>query len=173
MIASPPWGMLGQGWGYRPVLYLSLFLSGIFGIVQAIPHDLTWFTIWRFVGGLTFAGIFPAINAVLTQSSDPQDRGKVFAYSYSVQQFGSVIGPVLGGALATWASNQVTLAAAGAMLFPVVAILYFFRPKAPAPATGMPKALSESGCEVRREMEKQAAVERTADNESSDSVNKA
>lgn len=173
VIASPPWGMLGQGWGYRPVLYLSLFLSGIFGIVQAIPHDLTWFTIWRFVGGLTFAGIFPAINAVLTQSSDPQDRGKVFAYSYSVQQFGSVIGPVLGGALATWASNQVTLATAGAMLFPVVAILYFFRPKAPAPATGMPKALSESGCEVRREMEKQAAVERTADNESSDSVNKA
>ena len=62
---------------------------------------------------------------------------------------------------------------AGAMLFPVVAILYFFRPKAPAPATGMPKALSESGCEVRREMEKQAAVERTTDNESSDSVNKA
>lgn len=145
VIASPPWGMLGQGWGYRPVLYLSLFLSGI----------------------------FPAINAVLTQSSDPQDRGKVFAYSYSVQQFGSVIGPVLGGALASWASNQVTLAAAGAMLFPVVAILYFFRPKAPAPATGMPKALSESGCEVRREMEKQAAVERTTDNKSSDSVNKA
>lgn len=126
-------------------------MSGIFGIVQAIPHDLTWFTIWRFVGGLTFAGIFPAINAVLTQSSDPQDRGKVFAYSYSVQQFGSVIGPVLGGALATWASNQVTLAAAGAMLFPVVAILYFFRPKAPAPATGMPKALSRKAaakCDV-------------------------
>lgn len=148
-------------------------LSGIFGIVQAIPHDLTWFTIWRFVGGLTFAGIFPAINAVLTQSSDPQDRGKVFAYSYSVQQFGSVIGPVLGGALATWASNQVTLAAAGAMLFPVVAILYFFRPKAPAPATGMPKALSENGCEVRRELEKQAQAELVAEKESGNSVDKA
>ena len=143
VIASPPWGMLGQSWGYRPALYVSLLLSGIFGIIQAIPHDLTWFTGWRFIGGLAFAGIFPAINAVLTQSSDPQDRGKVFAYSYSVQQFGSVIGPILGGAIATWTNNQVTLAAAGAILFPVVAILYFFRPKAPAPATGMPKALSE------------------------------
>lgn len=157
VIASPPWGMLGQGWGYRPVLYTSIFLSGIFGVVQAIPHDLTWFTALRFIGGLAFAGIFPAINAVLTQSSDPQDRGKVFAYSYSVQQFGSVIGPVLGGAIATWTNNQMTLAAAGAVLFPVVAILYFFRPKAPAPATGMPKALSEEGCEVRRELEAQAA----------------
>lgn len=157
VIASPPWGMLGQSWGYRPALYVSLLLSGIFGIIQAIPHDLTWFTGWRFIGGLAFAGIFPAINAVLTQSSDPQDRGKVFAYSYSVQQFGSVIGPILGGAIATWTNNQVTLAAAGAILFPVVAILYFFRPKTPAPATGMPKALSEEGCEVRREMQAQAS----------------
>lgn len=162
VIASPPWGVLGQSWGYRPVLYVSIFLSGIFGIVQAIPHDLTWFTGWRFVGGLAFAGIFPAINAVLTQSSDPQDRGKVFAYSYSVQQFGSVIGPILGGAIATWTSNQVTLAAAGAILFPVVAILYFFRPKEPAPATGMPKSLSEEGCAVRREMQAQDAREREA-----------
>lgn len=153
VIASPPWGMLGQSWGYRPVLYVSIFLSGIFGVVQAIPHDLTWFTTWRFIGGLAFAGIFPAINAVLTQSSDPQDRGKVFAYSYSVQQFGSVIGPILGGAIATWANNQMTLAAAGLVLFPVVAVLYFFRPKAPAPATGMPKPLSEEGCAVRREIE--------------------
>lgn len=153
VIASPPWGMLGQSWGYRPVLYVSIFLSGIFGVVQAIPHDLTWFTAWRFIGGLAFAGIFPAINAVLTQSSDPQDRGKVFAYSYSVQQFGSVIGPILGGAIATWTNNQMTLAAAGLVLFPVVAVLYFFRPKAPAPATGMPKPLSEEGCAVRREIE--------------------
>ena len=153
VIASPPWGMLGQSWGYRPVLYVSIFLSGIFGVVQAIPHDLTWFTAWRFIGGLAFAGIFPAINAVLTQFSDPQDRGKVFAYSYSVQQFGSVIGPILGGAIATWTNNQMTLAAAGLVLFPVVAVLYFFRPKAPAPATGMPKPLSEEGCAVRREIE--------------------
>lgn len=155
VIASPPWGMLGQSWGYRPVLYVSIFLSGIFGIVQAIPHDLTWFTGWRFIGGLAFAGIFPAINAVLTQSSDPKDRGKVFAYSYSVQQFGSVIGPVLGAAIATYSNNQMALAAAGAILFPLVAVLYFFRPKAPAPATGMPKALTEDGCEVRREIERE------------------
>ncbi len=156
VIASPPWGVLGQGWGFRPVLYLSLFLSGIFGLVQAIPRDLTCFTVLRFVGGLTFAGIFPAINAVLTQSTNPADRGKVFGYSYSVQQFGSVLGPVLGAALATGWNNQVAIGAAGAILFPVVAILYFFRPKAVDPATGMPKSLNEENSEVRRKIEKEA-----------------
>ena len=138
VIASPPWGILGQSWGYRPVLYITLLLSAVFGVIQAIPHDLVQFSIWRFIGGLTFAGIFPAINAVLTQSTDPADRGKVFGYSYATQQFGSVIGPLLGGALATWYSNQVAIAAAGVLLLPVVAVLYFFRPKSPAPATGAP-----------------------------------
>ena len=138
VLASPPWGILGQSWGYRPVLYLSLLFSAVFGIVQAIPHDLTWFTMLRFIGGLAFAGIFPAINAVLTQSTNPADRGKVFGYSYSAQQFGSVIGPIFGAALATWWGNQVAIAAAGAVLIPVVAVLYFFRPKNAAPATGAP-----------------------------------
>ena len=138
VLASPPWGILGQSWGYRPVLYLSLLFSAVFGIVQAIPHDLTWFTMLRFIGGLAFAGIFPAINAVLTQSTNPADRGKVFGYSYSAQQFGSVIGQIFGAALATWWGNQVAIAAAGAVLIPVVAVLYFFRPKNAAPATGAP-----------------------------------
>lgn len=138
VIASPPWGVLGQNWGYRPVLYTTLLLTAIFGVIQALPHDLVQFTVWRFIGGLTFAGIFPAINAVLTQSTDPADRGKVFGYSYATQQFGSVLGPILGGALATWYGNQVTIAAAGVLLLPVVAVLYFFRPKNAAPATGAP-----------------------------------
>ena len=138
VIASPPWGILGQSWGFRPVLYLSLLLSGIFGIIQAIPQDLGWFTGLRFVGGLAFAGIFPAINAVLTQSTDPSDRGKVFGYSYAAQQFGSVIGPIIGGCLATLAGNQITLAISGALLLPLAVMLYFCRPKNVQAATGTP-----------------------------------
>ena len=138
VIASPLWGILGQGWGFRPALYLALLLSGIFGVIQAIPQDLTAFTVWRFIGGLTFAGIFPAINAVLTQSTDPADRGKVFGYSYASQQLGSVVGPILGGAMATWISNQVVVAMAGALLFPLVALLYLRRPKTHE-ATGTPQ----------------------------------
>lgn len=138
VLASPPWGVLGQSWGYRPALYLSLLFSGIFGIIQALPHDLTQFTVWRFIAGIAFAGIFPAINAVLTQSTDPADRGKVFGYSYATQQFGSVIGPVLGGALATYYSNQIALLISGGLLLPLVALLYFCRPRERQLATGAP-----------------------------------
>ena len=137
VFASPLWGVLGQSWGYRPALYLAILFSAIFGVIQVIPQNLTAFTALRFVGGIAFAGIFPAINAVLTQSTDPADRGRVFGYSYAAQQFGSVIGPILGAALATWFGNQISLGAAGILLFPVVAILYLCRPKS-SDATGTP-----------------------------------
>ncbi len=138
IFASPLWGILGQSWGYRPVLYLSLLLGATFGWIQAVPFDLTQFTIWRFIGGIAFAGIFPAINAVLTQSTSPADRGRVFGYSYCAQQMGSVFGPILGGLMATYMSNQIVIGAAGALLYPVVAILFFCRPKQRDPATGEP-----------------------------------
>lgn len=138
IFASPLWGILGQNIGYRPVLYLALLFSAAFGIAQAIPHDLFWFSGWRFIGGIAFAGIYPAINAVLTQSTHPEDRGKVFGYSYAAQQSGSVIGPILGGTVATYAGNQATIALAGALLLPVVALLYLRRPHN-ATATGEPQ----------------------------------
>ena len=138
VIASPCWGILGQSWGFRPVLYLSLFFSGIFGVVQAIPDTLTSFTVLRFIGGLAFAGIFPAINAVITQSTDPSDRGRVFGYSYAAQQFGCVLGPLAGGVLATYCGNHAVIAASGAVLFPLVALLYLRRPKQASPASGSP-----------------------------------
>jgi DHA1 family multidrug resistance protein-like MFS transporter len=138
VIASPCWGILGQSWGFRPVLYLSLFFSGIFGVIQAIPDTLTSFTVLRFIGGLAFAGIFPAINAVITQSTDPSDRGRVFGYSYAAQQFGCVLGPLAGGVLATYWGNHAVIAASGAVLFPLVALLYLRRPKQASPASGSP-----------------------------------
>ena len=85
VFASPVWGIAGQKWGYRPVLYSALLGTTIFGVIQAIPNDLWQFGFWRFIGGLAFAGIFPAINAVLTNSTEPEDRGRIFGLSYAAQ----------------------------------------------------------------------------------------
>lgn len=138
VIASPIWGILGQNWGYRQVLYLALFGSAVFGIVQVIPSSLEGFTIWRFIGGLTFAGIFPAINAVLTISTSPADKGRVFGLSYLAQQIGSVMGPIFGGMLAAAFSYKIIIGASGAILLPLVFYLWINRPKEKVMATGTP-----------------------------------
>lgn len=127
VIASPLWGIVGQNWGYRPTLYLALLLSGILNIVQALPDSLTGFTVWRFIAGLAFAGIYPAINSMFAQYTDTADRGKIFGWSFSVQQFGNVIGPIAGGMIATYWSNQIAIMMSGAVLLPLLLWLYLTR----------------------------------------------
>lgn len=129
VIASPLWGIAGQKWGYRPVLYITLAGSAVFAMIQAIPDTLVPFGIWRFIGGLTFAGIFPAINAVLTNSTDPEDRGRIFGLSYAAQQVGSVIGPIAGGLCAMCFGVKWVVFLSGFVLVPMVVWLYLKRPK--------------------------------------------
>lgn len=138
VVASPLWGIAGQKWGFRPVLYFGLIATGVFTVVQAIPNDLYAFGTLRFIGGLAYAGLFPAINAVLTQSSNPEDRGRVFGLSYAAQQVGSVIGPILGGALAIYMPLKLVIALSGIILFPLVSFLIVKRPKVEANNHGNP-----------------------------------
>ncbi len=129
VIASPVWGVLGQNWGYRPVLYLSLVGAGLLSIVQAFPSSIEWFTVWRFIGGLAFAGIFPAINAVLTISTDAKDKGRVFGLSYLFQQIGSVMGPIVGSMMAFYCTYPVIIAFSGVVLLPMAFYLWKMRPQ--------------------------------------------
>lgn len=128
VIASPLWGIFGQKRGFRWALYTALFGAGVFGIVQAIPTSLTAFGTWRFIGGLMAAGIFPAINAVLTMSTEPAERGRMFGLSYSAQQVGSVLGPIVGGVVAVYCPLEWVIALSGLVLLPLAYYLYRARP---------------------------------------------
>ena len=128
VIASPLWGIAGQKFGYRPTLYVALLGSAVFGMIQAIPDSLVPFGAWRFLGGLAFAGIFPAINALLTNNTGPEDRGRIFGLSFAFQQAGSVIGPIAGGGLALFMSIKIVIFISGFILLPLVIYLYMRRP---------------------------------------------
>ena len=141
VIASPLWGIIGQKWGYRPTLYTTLIGTSIFGMIQAIPDTLVPFTTWRFIGGLMFAGIFPAINAVLTMSTAPEDRGRIFGLSYAAQQVGSVIGPLMGGAMAMYFPLKSVIFVGGFILLPLALFLWAMRPKTEENSSGRPASL--------------------------------
>ena len=136
VFAAPRWGRIGTNIGYRWALYVALLGGGIFGVVQAIPGDITPFVIWRFVGGIFFAGIFPAINALFAENTLPNERGRIYGLSYAAQQIGSVMGPILGGLMATFWSNSIVVMAHGFVMILLVILLYLKRPKNQDPGSG-------------------------------------
>ena len=84
-----------------------------------------------------FAGIFPAINAVLTVSTNANDKGRVFGLSYLAQQLGAVMGPIVGGAMTVYFSYKFIIGMSGFICLPLVLYLFLKRP-AKTEGTGTP-----------------------------------
>ena len=58
---------------------------------------------------------------MLASNTTTDQRGRVFGFMCSAQQFGSMVGPVLGGAIATFAPLQSLFVVAGVILFGISA----------------------------------------------------
>jgi DHA1 family multidrug resistance protein-like MFS transporter len=57
--------------------------------------------IFRFLIGVSDATMLPQINSLLTKSVPSEMISRIFAYNQSFSSIGNVIGPMIGGVVAT------------------------------------------------------------------------
>ncbi|MFB9279837.1 MFS transporter [Cohnella cellulosilytica] len=96
------WGRLGGRLGLGRTLLIGLLGGGIGNLLQAAVSGIAVFAGLRFVYGLFFAAVYPALNALIIQHADRDFRGRAVSLSQSASQFGIVLGPLLGGVLGGW-----------------------------------------------------------------------
>lgn len=116
IIAAPFWGKRGQKYGFVRVFAMVTFIAGFINLFQVFIQDVWQFATIQFVYGLFLAGAVPNINANLTVVTDKATRGKAFGLSTSANQFGGVVGPLLGGALGAVLATRYVLVATGCIL---------------------------------------------------------
>ena len=127
ILAAPFWGKRGQRFGYVRVFALVTFTAGFINLFQVFIQDVWQFAAIQFIYGLFLAGAVPNINANLTVVTDKATRGKAFGLSTSANQFGGVVGPLLGGALGAVMTTRYVLVATGCILMFMGAYSYFTR----------------------------------------------
>lgn len=115
-LGSPVWGWLGQRKGFFKMLLVALFLSGVAMIAQGIVTDLYSFAALQFIAGIFLCGILPSMNALLARNSEPEVKGQVFGLLFTAQQIGSIVGPVLGGVIATYLGMHFIFYVSGVFL---------------------------------------------------------
>lgn len=123
-LTAPSWGRFGQEHGFYRSLCLATLFSGVLSFVVAIPNTLTPFFVVNFTYGLCSAGIQPSLSAVLASNTDPDQRGRIFGFMFSAQQFGSMVGPLFGGAIATFFPMRSLFFVAGALLLAISGAVY-------------------------------------------------
>lgn len=123
VLMAPRWGKWGGRIGYGKVLYIGLLGGGIGNILQFFITNFIGFGILRFVYGLFFAGVYPAINAMIVQATDKGFRGRAFSLNQSASQIATMAGPIVGGLLGAWLPIRWVFVINGGALI-LCAVLY-------------------------------------------------
>ena len=116
IIAGPYWGSRGQKRGYTKTLFMVFICAGAINMCQFFVHNIWQYAAVTFIYGLFLAGAVPNINARLVEVTDTSVRGKAFGLVTSAQQFGGVVGPLLGGFLGGFLPTRLILVLTGVIL---------------------------------------------------------
>ena len=121
--AGPIIGNLGDRFGRRPVLIACMLAFAVDYGVQAVAPTLAWLFAGRAIAGVTGAIYGPA-GAVIADVSPPDKRAAGYGLLGAAFGIGFVIGPALGGLVATWGVRAPFIVAGGLALANATAMFF-------------------------------------------------
>lgn len=115
--------------GPEKVLIIGLIIATILFIPMTFTHSPWMLAFWRFLLGLTNAGLMPAAQTILTLDVPEEAFGRIFSYNQSFQAGGAVLGSLLGSSISGLSSYAMVFAFTGVTLFINLIIVFVCRDK--------------------------------------------
>jgi MFS family permease len=131
-VAAPVLGKLGDIYGRRPVLLVSLLGSAIGYAIFGIGGGLWILFLSRLIDGIT-AGNQSVAAAYIADVSTPEARAKNFTLIGTAWGIGLVIGPAASAALGQWQLDAPAFVAAGLSLLGAILGFFWLPESLPAP----------------------------------------
>lgn len=119
--AAPVFGALSDRYGRKPILIFSLLGSVIGYLLLGVGGALWILFLGRIIDGIT-AGNQSALFAYITDTTEPQERGKWFGYIGGAIGLGFMIGPAIGGLLGSASITLPFFVTAGITFFSMICI---------------------------------------------------
>lgn len=104
-IFQPVLGSFSHIFGRKSLIYISLAFFLVGSIIPAVANNFTTVLVGRSVQGIGGGGIIALTEMVVVDTVPLRERGKWFSFFGMMWSFGTVAGPLLGGAFAqevTW-----------------------------------------------------------------------
>ncbi|MEO5668621.1 MAG: TCR/Tet family MFS transporter [Bdellovibrionota bacterium] len=110
-VSSPLLGRISDRYGRRPILLVSLLGAGIDYLFMAFAPTLPLLFVGRIISGISGAS-FTVASAYIADISNDENRSKNFGVMGAGFGIGFILGPAIGGLLATYGSSVPFMAAA-------------------------------------------------------------
>ncbi|HEX6509689.1 MAG TPA: MFS transporter [Chloroflexota bacterium] len=105
-----PSGWSADRWGRKRVMVLGLGVQSVLSLVYLVVTNPIVFVVLRFVEGMAGAAILPPARALIADSTPPDRRGQAYGIFSSFFNAGLLVGPALGGLLATTGYSSAFIA---------------------------------------------------------------
>lgn len=122
---APLWGKWSDKVGFQRVLVIGLLGGGIGSLAQVLFGHILEFSIIRFVYGIFFCAVYPALNGLVVKSTTDDFRGRAFGLNQTANQIGGMVGPMLGGFLGGIFSAQGVFLITGILLLSAMGMAYW------------------------------------------------
>jgi AAHS family 4-hydroxybenzoate transporter-like MFS transporter len=124
-------GPLGDRFGRKPILLLSLFIFAIFTVALAFQNSVGSLTALRFLAGLGLGGALPNATALIAESAPGRHRGLVVTITALCVPVGGMVGAIAASAILPHLGWRNLFIIAGAIPLVASPILYFILPESP------------------------------------------
>lgn len=114
-----PAGWLADAWGRRPLMIVALAGQAALGLLYLAVTDPLEFVLLRCIEGACATGVLPAARAMVADLAPPDRQGAAYGVFSSFLNAGFLLGPALGGLLA---SAGYTSTFVGSCLFRLAAL---------------------------------------------------
>lgn len=115
-----PVGWLANRWGRKEVMIVGLLAQAMLSLAYLFVVDPILFVVLRFVEGVAAAAILPPARALIVDTLPTSQQGEAYGVFNAFFNTGFLLGPGIGGLLAT---SGYASAFIGAALFRLVAIV--------------------------------------------------
>src|SRR5712691_4232195 len=115
-----PVGWLADRWGRKNIILIGLLAQAVLSLTYLLITDPVMFVVLRFVEGIAAAAVLPPARALIADAIPPERRGEAYGLFSAFFNAGFLLGPGVGGLLAT---TNYANAFIGAVLFRVAAVV--------------------------------------------------
>src|SRR5215469_4324026 len=118
--AQYPTGWLADRWGRRRMMAVGLVAQALLAVAYIFVVDPLLFVVLRCAEGLAAASVLPSARALIADAVPDEQRGRAYGFFGACFNFGFLLGPAIGGLLA---STNYASAFWGAALCRVAALV--------------------------------------------------
>jgi MFS transporter, DHA1 family, multidrug resistance protein len=124
-IFAPFWGRWADKVGFHRVLVIGLLGGGIGMVAHIIFSSIIGFSVIRFIFGVFFCAVFPALNGLVVKTTSEDFRGRAFGLNQTATQIGGMLGPIIGGVIGGFFPVQSVFVVTGVLLLVAMGAAYW------------------------------------------------